>query len=83
MTLRVLWAARGEAVRAATRASNRLNKYGIGYAGSQSAVAAKRSAVRREEHEHAQLSHQVQNISAFTPDRSPNLGLANVCLSVR
>jgi len=42
--LRVLWAARGEAVRAATRASNRLNKYGIGYAGSQSAVAAKRSA---------------------------------------
>ena len=42
--VRVLWAARGEAVRAATRASNRLNKYGIGYAGSQSAVAAKRSA---------------------------------------
>ena len=42
--LRVLWAARGEAVCAATRASNRLNKYGIGCAGSQSAVAAKRSA---------------------------------------
>ena len=42
--VRVLWAARGEAVRAATRASNRLNKYGIGCAGSQSAVAAKRSA---------------------------------------
>jgi len=42
--LRVLWAARGEAVHAATRASNRLNKYGIGYTGSQSAVAAKRSA---------------------------------------
>ena len=42
--LRVLWATRAEALRAATRASNRLNKYGIGYAGSQSAVAAKRSA---------------------------------------
>ena len=42
--VRVLWAARGEAVRAATRASNRLSKDGTGYAGSQSAVAAKRSA---------------------------------------
>ena len=27
------------------------------------------SFVRREEHEHAQLSRQVKNISAFTPDR--------------
>ena len=38
------------------------------------------SFVRREEHEHehAQLSRQVQNISAFTPDRSPNLGLVRV-----
>ena len=34
--------------------------------------------VRQEEHEHAQLSRQVQNISAFTPDRSPNLGLVRV-----
>ena len=36
------------------------------------------SFVRREEHEHAQLSRQVKNISAFTPDRSPNLGLVRV-----
>jgi len=36
------------------------------------------SFARREEHEHAQLSRQVQNISAFTPDRSPNLGLVRV-----
>jgi len=36
------------------------------------------SFVRRDEHEHAQLSRQVQNISAFTPDRSPNLGLVRV-----
>jgi len=36
------------------------------------------SFVRREEHEHAQLSRQVHNISAFTPDRSPNLGLVRV-----
>ena len=36
------------------------------------------SFVRREEHEHAQLSRQVQNIAAFTPDRSPNLGLVRV-----
>jgi len=111
--LRVLWAARGEAVCAATRASNRLNKYGIGYAGSQSAWPPNfhpclssafmpgllpfiphfysmpphalcqlkdqaASFVRREEHEHAQLSRQVKNISAFTPDRSPNLGLVRV-----
>ena len=36
------------------------------------------SFVRREEHEQAQLSRQVKNISAFTPDRSPNLGLVRV-----
>ena len=36
------------------------------------------SFVRREEHEHAQLSRQFKNISAFTPDRSPNLGLVRV-----
>ena len=39
------------------------------------------SFVRRDEHEHAQLSRQVQNISAFTSDRSPNLGL--VCVLER
>jgi hypothetical protein len=36
------------------------------------------SFVWREKHEHAQLSRQVKNISAFTPDRSPNLGLVRV-----
>ena len=72
--LRVLWSARGEALRAATRASNRLNKYGTGYAGSQSAVAAKRSAGAL----HNISSRQVKNISALTPDRSPNLGLVRV-----
>ena len=37
-----------------------------------------RSGLERLEKAHAQLSRQVKNISAFTPDRSPNLGLVRV-----
>ena len=37
-----------------------------------------RSRLERLEKAHAQLSRQVQNIAAFTPDRSPNLGLVRV-----
>ena len=41
-------------------------------------LCSKPSRLERLEKAHAQLSRQVHNISAFTPDRSPNLGLVRV-----
>ena len=84
--LRVLWAARAEALRAATRANNRLNKYGIGYAGSQSAVAAKRSAGALHNISSRQVIAGLRHGPSYPrlshPTAARTLGLC-VCLSER